>query len=247
LRHWWRRGAPSRFAIDVLWQKEGPMTTATPTLVATPGWRRVLPRAGAILLAAAAAVLAVKFVAQNAVRFVHWDAAHYGRYWGMRGWIALHVLGGLVALACGPFQLWSGLRGRDPAWHRLRGRVYAMAVLVGSIGGVWIAVTSPLFPGFAPALIMLAAAWLTTTGLAWAAIVRGDVALHKELMIRSYVVTFAFVCFRFLADLPVLTHMAPPDRYVAIAWLCWTLPLLVTELILQGRRIVRAAPAAGVV
>lgn len=220
------------------------MTTVTPTLIVTPGWWRQARRAGTILLAAGAAVLAIRFVAENALKFVHWDASHYGRYWGVRGWIALHIAGGLVALACGPFQLWSGLRGRTAAAHRLRGRVYGLAVLLGSIAGVWIAVTSPAFPTLGPPLIMLAAAWLTLTGLAWAAILRGQVALHKELMIRSYVVTFAFVCFRFLAELPVLTHMSPPERYSTIGWLCWTLPLLVTEMILQGRRIATGAPVA---
>jgi uncharacterized membrane protein len=213
------------------------MSTATTTLAATLRPRRWTRRATAILLAAGAAGLALWFLAQHALKFVHWDEAHYGRYWGMRGWLALHVLGGLVALACGPFQLWSGLRGRTAAAHRLRGRIYGLAVLAGSIGGVWIAVTSPAFPTLGPPLIMLAAAWLTTTGLAWAAIVRGQVALHKELMIRSYVVTFAFVFFRWMAELPVLTHLSLPDRYATIGWLCWTLPLLVTEMILQGRRI----------
>ena len=220
------------------------MTTVTPTLVESPGWPRQAWRAGGALVAAAAAVLAIKFVGEHALRFANWDAAHYGRYWSVRGWIALHVLGGLVALACGPFQLWSGLKGRTASAHRLRGRVYALAVLVGSIGAVCIAVASPAFPALGPPLILLAAAWLATTGLAWAAIVRGDVTLHKELMIRSYVVTFAFVFFRFLVELPVLTHMSVPDRYATIGWLCWTLPLLVTEVILQGRRIVRGAWAA---
>ena len=71
---------------------------------------------------------------------------------------------------------------------------------------------------------MLAAAWLGTTGLAWFAILRGEVALHRELMVRSYVVTFSFVFFRLIKGLPVLTGMAPPDRYATIGWLCWTVP-----------------------
>lgn len=213
------------------------MSTVTATLGARLGARRWTARVGATLLAVGGTGLAVWFLAQHALRFAHWDPAHYGRYWGMRGWIALHVLGGIVALACGPFQLWSGLRRQTAAAHRMRGRVYVGAVLLGSIGGIWIAVTSPAFPALGPPLIMLAAAWLATTGLAWAAIVRGEVALHKEMMIRSYVVTFAFVFFRAFAELPVLTHLSLPDRYATIGWLCWTLPLLVTELIIQGRKI----------
>ena len=91
---------------------------------------------------------------------------------------------------------------------------------------------------------MLAAAWLGTTGLAWFAILRGEVALHRELMVRSYVVTFSFVFFRLIEGLPVLTGMAPPDRYATIGWLCWTVPLLATELLLQARRIA-GGPAKG--
>ena len=215
------------------------MTTAANTLGAAEETRRT-PRAGAILLAAGATGLALWFLVQDALKYAHWDAAHYGRYWAMRGWLALHVVGGVVALLLGALQLWSGLRGRTGASHRVRGRIYGVAVLMGSIGGVWIAIASPAFPALAPPLIMLAAAWLATTGLAVAAIRRGHVALHRELMIRSYVVTFAFVFFRLLVELPVLTHMPPPDRYATIGWLCWTLPLLVTELILQGRRIAAA-------
>jgi hypothetical protein len=62
-------------------------------------------------------------------------------------------------------------------------------------------------------------------------------------MVRSYVVTFAFVFFRWFAELPILTSLSPPERYATIGWLCWTLPLLATELVLQGRRIARPAAA----
>jgi uncharacterized membrane protein len=220
------------------------MSTATTTLSASPGWRRHAARAGSILLAAGAAGIALRFVIDDAFKYFHWDAAHFGRYWSVRGWLLLHVAGGLVALLSGPLQLWSGLRGRTGAGHRLRGKIYALGVLVGSVGGLWIAFNSPAFPALAPPLIMLAAAWIATTGLAIVAVRRGQVALHRELMVRSYVVTFAFVVFRFIADLPVLTHLSPPDRYATIGWLCWTLPLLVTEVILQGRRIALAGRTA---
>jgi predicted membrane protein DUF2306 len=50
-------------------------------------------------------------------------------------------------------------------------------------------------------LMGLATAWILTTGVAWAPIVRRKVVLHKEWMIRSYLVVFAFVTFRFITDL----------------------------------------------
>ena len=218
------------------------MSTTASSLDGVPGARRRAPRLGYVV-AAAAAGLACWFLYKAASPYLHWDAAHYGRYWSARGWLALHVGGGLLALACGAFQLWSGLNGRTSGAHRLSGRLYALGVVAGSVGGLWIAIVRPAFPTLGPPLIMLAAAWLSTTGLAVAAIRRGQVALHKELMIRSYVVTFAFVFFRWWADSPVFTDFSLPERFSTIGWLCWTLPLLVTELILQGRRIASARPA----
>ncbi len=43
---------------------------------------------------------------------------------------------------------------------------------------------------------MLGVVWLLTTGMAYVAIRRGQIAQHQEWMIRSYVTTFAFVLFR---------------------------------------------------
>lgn len=38
--------------------------------------------------------------------------------------------------------------------------------------------------------LVLGLAWITTTGLAYAAVLNKQMVLHKEWMIRSYVVTF---------------------------------------------------------
>ena len=60
---------------------------------------------------------------------------------------------------------------------------------------------------------------------------------HREWMIRSYTVTFAFVTFRladqWLGDL----HLAPRDAiFTIMAWACWAVPLLIAEPFLQLRR-----------
>jgi hypothetical protein len=83
-------------------------------------------------------------------------------------------------------------------------------------------------------------AWLLTTGIAWVAILRRRVPLHKEWMVRSYLVTFAFVTFRVLTDnLPSVTARlgSPDDAATNVAWLSWVVPLAVYEVILQGRRL----------
>jgi hypothetical protein len=51
-------------------------------------------------------------------------------------------------------------------------------------------------------------------------------------------VTFAFVIFRFIQ--PMMQNIGTvPEQLAAAGWLCWTIPLLTTELVLQGRKILR--------
>lgn len=77
-----------------------------------------------------------------------------------------------------------------------------------------------------------------TTGLAFVAIKRQLYDQHKEWMIRSYVVTFAFVTFRALqATLSAANVGTLPEQLAVASWFCWAVPLLITEAILQGRKI----------
>jgi len=98
--------------------------------------------------------------------------------------------------------------------------------------------------GFAVGLMGLASAWLVTTSMAYYTIRKGLVALHKEWMIRAYVVTFAFVTFRILHDYGPTSRLQPEnDRSLTISWACWVVPLAITEMIFQLKR-VRTAVAA---
>jgi hypothetical protein len=63
-------------------------------------------------------------------------------------------------------------------------------------------------------------------------------------MIRAYVVTFAFVFFRILSDYSPMSRLRPEnDRDIIITWVCWVVPLAVTEMVFQIRRM-RTAMAA---
>ena len=91
---------------------------------------------------------------------------------------------------------------------------------------------------FGAGLSGLAVAWIVTTSLAYAAIRRGLLHQHQEWMIRSYVVTFGFVFFRILVGVLQATGVGSlPEQLAAASWFCWAAPLLVTEAILQGRKI----------
>jgi Predicted membrane protein (DUF2306) len=160
-------------------------------------------------------------------------------YYPVRGWLLTHIAGGLVALLTGPVQLWLGLHDVKMEVHRKLGLVYIGAMVVGSIGAIGLALQTAGGLVFGSGLFFLAVAWIATTSLAFAAIKKHLVEQHREWTIRSYVVTFAFVTFR-AGQVALVGRGVPLEIAIGVmAWACWAIPLLVTEVIIQGRKIAR--------
>ena len=194
-------------------------------------------RAIAVLLSLTA-LAAVIFVAGAAAPY--FLSSSYGppEYASRRGWLLLHIVGGTIALLTGPVQLWLGLSDRGMEWHRRMGIGYMTGVTIGSVGGFYMATHTDVGWTFGAGLFGLAVAWVTTTTLAYLAIRRSLIEQHKEWMIRSYVVTFAFVTFRVIQpSLQAAQVGTPSEQLTAAAWACWAVPLLITELVIQGRKI----------
>jgi uncharacterized membrane protein len=169
--------------------------------------------------------------------FFDFSEASYRQYWPHRGYLLMHILGGAVALVTGPFQLWSGLRRRVLKVHRALGKLYLAGVLVGSAGAFYMASVSPI-PTFGVALTALGIVWLIVSSMAFIAIRNRRIEVHKEWMIRSYVVTYAFVTFRVVDESGVLAGLGL-ERLATTAWVSWSIPLLLTEVALQWKRVVR--------
>jgi uncharacterized membrane protein YozB (DUF420 family) len=206
-------------------------STSIPTARRPSIWRLVL-------VLAVLASLALWFVGNNVLYYVRYDPGTYGDFWPRRFGLLLHIAGGLLALSVGLVQIWLGLTGRTRALHRNLGRLYASGVLVGSFGAYYLAFTiDPKNFAYAAGLFMLATAWLITSGMAILAIRRRAYEQHREWMIRSYTVTFAFVTFRLINQWVGALHLAPQDALdITMAWACWSVPLLIAEPLLQLRR-----------
>jgi Predicted membrane protein (DUF2306) len=186
------------------------------------------------------AALGVWFYGQVALRYVHFDAAHYRHYWEAKWWLVAHLGGGSLALLLGPFQFSTWLRRKYVKAHRWMGRLYLCGVLVGSVAAVYMGLRVSRDKAFGMALLYLALPWVVTTGMAYVSVMRRQFAAHREWMIRSYVVTFAFVLFRLGEDLNVYGWMGPSTQAVMLAWMAWAVPLLFAEVVMQWRRSVGA-------
>ena len=188
-----------------------------------------------LLLTAVAAIL---FVAGAALPYFLSSSFGPPEYAPRRGWLLMHIVGGMIALLTGPVQLWLGLADRGMAWHRRMGIGYMTGVAVGSFGAFYLSTHTDFGWVFGAGLFGLAVAWVTTTTLAYLAIKRSLTDQHKEWMIRSYVVTFAFVTFRVIQPALQAAEIGTPLEQLAVtAWACWAVPLLITELVIQGRKI----------
>jgi uncharacterized membrane protein len=204
----------------------------------SPGRSWVLPLA---ILAG----FAFWFIAHNVLHYATYDAATYEDLWPRRFGLIPHLLGGVVAILVGLIQLWLGATGRTYAWHRALGRIYVGAVVVGSIGAFYLALSIDRKQfGYAAGLFGFSAAWVITTGMAYMAIRRGAIEQHREWMIRSYIVTFGFVTFRIFDHLLSSLKIAPDDQInTAMAFACWAVPLLIAEPLLQLRKFRRTCSA----
>jgi hypothetical protein len=195
-------------------------------------------RWGTIALLSLAGLVAVVFFGVAALPYYLSSAYGPPVYAPRRGWLLLHIAGGAIALLSGPVQLWLGVSDRGIAWHRRMGLVYIAGVVIGSIGAFYLAAHTDFGVIFGAGLAGLGVAWVCTTGLAFLAIKRMLIDQHKEWMIRSYVVTFAFVFFRMIFPVLQTAQLGTLQEQLALsAWACWALPLLMTELVLQGRKI----------
>jgi hypothetical protein len=188
--------------------------------------------------------MAIYFFAVSGARYRHFDPVHYGFHWPTRWWLVAHLGGGALALSLGPLQFSSALRRRYVQAHRWIGRTYLTGVLVGSLAAIYMSLNVSPNKAFGVALLFLALAWLTTSSMAYIAVLHRQFAAHREWMIRSYVVTFAFVVFRLLKDLHIFGNLTTESQSVMRGWAAWAVPLLFAEVALQWRRTVGTKSAS---
>lgn len=160
--------------------------------------------------------------------------------------LSLHAIPGGLALLLGPFQFVPALRKRNPALHRNIGRVYLASILVGSVMGVYSAIVS--VSGLAAQLgfLLLAAAWFYSGLLAFVAIRRRQISLHRDWMIRNYSFTFAAVLLRVFLAAGIAYRNANPslpfaEVYTASVWCSIFVSYVVAEWFIIQRA---PAPAA---
>lgn len=147
----------------------------------------------------------------------------------------LHIMPGLLFVLLGPLQFMSKLRNRRPRLHRVTGRVF---IVSGLIVGVTALVMSPQMAiggiNEMAATMLFALIFLFALVRAFLYIRGGNVALHREWMIRAFAIGLAVATIRpimgvFFATRP-LTHLTPHQFFGTAFWLGFTIQTIVAEV-----------------
>jgi len=161
-------------------------------------------------------------------------------FWWRASWLLLHVICGIIATLIGSLQFIPQLRAKNPVMHRNLGKVYLGCVIVSTFVSFYLVSTSELGIVYAVGLTMLGVVWLGSSGMAWLAIRNRNIEMHREWMIKSYVLTLSFVCFRFVEDLLTKAGISSfVERKVLMSWASWAIPFFITEVVLQLRKLIR--------
>ena len=186
-------------------------------------------------------LLAAGFFFGFALPYLALDQEVLERFDGRTFWIVTHVASGSVALLIGPFQLWMGFTGSRKPLHRSLGKIYLLSIAISSLCSFYLAATTQVTWILGAGLAGLGLAWVITGSLAYVAVRRRLYQQHMEWMIRSYVVTLGFVFFRIFVGITSALDIGTLfERLSAASWFCWAIPLLVTEAVLQWRKMDRA-------
>ena len=162
-------------------------------------------------------------------------------------WLLPHGLAGACALILGPMQFSDRLRKRFTKFHRVIGRCYIAGVFCAAPLGTYIQHFEERLGGgrtFSFAAAADATLWITTTAIALAFILKGNVQLHRQWMTRSYAVAIVFLEVRVVGGITGWENLG--DRVnEAIVWGCISFSLLFADLIIhwQDLRRPRALPA----
>ena len=149
-----------------------------------------------------------------------------------------HVYVSVFSLLAGLIQFSKTVQNKFTKLHRIYGYVYVIIILfLGAPSGLimsfyanggWIAQSS---------FAILSVIWWLTTYFAVKEARNRNWKKHELWMIRSYALTLSAVTLRgWKVILVPLIEASPMELYRLVAWLSWTLNLLIAELIIRRKK-----------
>jgi uncharacterized membrane protein len=143
-----------------------------------------------------------------------------------------HFIGGGLALCLGAIQLWIKRPSRLHFWL---GRTYCLCVLVGAVGGGYLSFYSHLGAITGLGFFIVDVLWICTTFIALRFAMSRQFNAHRRWILRSFALSCAAISLRVL--LPLLSlFFSFETSYALVAWLSWSINLVIVEFYLYYTR-----------
>ena len=145
-----------------------------------------------------------------------------------------HVFTSILVLVAGFTQFSKKFLKQQPKLHRTVGYVYVINILmVTGPSGLLMSFYANGGVSSQTAFVLLSVLWIGFTAMALYKAIKKDFKTHRIFMIRSFALTLSAITLRCWKVLLVnFTDIQPMDRYRIIAWLGWTLNLIIAEWII---------------
>ncbi|HHS82534.1 MAG TPA: DUF2306 domain-containing protein [Devosia sp.] len=147
-----------------------------------------------------------------------------------------HIVAAPFALLAGMVQFLPEFRQASLGRHRILGRIYVLAVGMGSVSGLLLGINALGGPLAGAGFFLLAVLWMGTTANAVRHALAKNISTHREWMIRSFALTFAAVTLRAYLPFFFMSGMSYTQASVFLAWLCWIPNLMLAELWIARRK-----------
>lgn len=166
------------------------------------------------------AFLAIK---QEYIHLIHYRIAFF-----------IHVFSAIFVLLAGYTQFSKKIRSQFPVIHKRMGWLYVIVTLfLAGPSGFVIGMYANGGLSSKIAFCLLSVLWIIFTVIALLKILKKQVLLHRVWMMRSFSLALSAITLRAWKYILVLAfHPKPMDVYQIVAWLGWTLNLLVAELLI---------------
>ena len=144
----------------------------------------------------------------------------------------LHIVPGAMFLLLAPLQLLVRFRTRHLRFHRRLGRVLMILVLMSATASLLFGLFLP-YGGWSESLLiaMVGTLLFVSVTRGFLAVRRGDIARHREWMLRTFAICVGISTARVIAaalDFGV-TALSPRAGFIVAIWSGWILTLAVTE------------------
>jgi hypothetical protein len=146
----------------------------------------------------------------------------------------VHVFSSLLVLFAGFTQFSKKILRQRPKLHRALGYIYVTDILLVT-GPAGLLMSFYANGGISSRIgfVTLSLLWMLFTAFALYKAITKKFAAHRAFMIRSFALTLSAISLRiWKVILAAFTSIPPMDRYRIIAWLGWTLNLIIAEWII---------------